>query len=343
MPLEEDLLEIEKQLHEIRTIRFKLWCVGRLAWTYIKSVLGFFIPNTLVLVIAGSLIGIIAPSNVPKEWISSWVPTGWGFVLVFGGVVLYVIVHEEVTVQTLFIWLCSAIIFGIFCSVPYLLIASDDPTVLYNGYATFTFVGTPLIFMFRRALIMWKDIKSLPSVISSLKQQIKEKETFRENMRKKGYVPIVDRYGEVKWGTPSQVKEWKKINGILDNNFAGYTPFQFRNFTAELFRRMGYDCEDLGSHVIAKKNDERLLIKAEKYTEGSLVGNKEVRDVIGSIYIHKANKAIFITTSDFTEYAYEQARNSPIELWNRQKLTQFIRKAFEEKMLKFEDQGVKKA
>ena len=37
-----------------------------------------------------------------------------------------------------------------------------------------------------------------------------------------------------------------------------------------------------------------------------------------------ANKAIIVTTSDFTKLAYKQAREAPIELWNRYKLYKMI-------------------
>jgi restriction endonuclease Mrr len=323
------LEEKEQKLKEIRSVKFKLWFVGRLTWTYIKSVLGFFIPNTLVLVVAGSLIGILAPNNIPKVWITTWLTVGWAFVLIFGGFILYA-VHEAFQTP-LFQWLCSAIIFGIFCGTPYLLTASDDPTFLYYGYVAFTFAGAPFIFMLRRALIMWKDIKSLPAAVSSLKQQIKEKETFRDSMRKKGLVPFVSRYGEEKWGTPSQVEEWKRIDIGLKNHFADYSPREFEEFVAKLFSAMGYEVSlgpyvgDYGADIIASKDNRRILIQVKKYAQGNLVGNREVRDTLGAVW-GKADKAILVTTSDFTEQAYEQAKGTPIELWNYRTLEEYIEK-----------------
>ncbi|MGB9923351.1 MAG: restriction endonuclease [Pseudothermotoga sp.] len=329
MSLEHVLEEKEQRLKEIQSVKFKLWFVGRLAWTYIKSVLGFFIPNTLILVVAGSLIGLIAPNNVPKVWISTWLTVGSAFVLVFGGFILYAI-HEAFKTPLLQ-WLCSAVIFGIFCSVPYLLTASDDPSFLYNGYIAFTFAGAPFIFMFRRALIMWNDLKSLPSAIFFLKQQIKEKETFRDNMKKKGLVPFVNRYGEEKWGTPSQVEEWKRIEISLKNHFADYSPREFEKFVARLFSAMGYEVSlgpyvgDYGADIIASKDNRRILIQVKKYAQGNLVGNREVRDTLGAVW-GKADKAIIVTTSDFTEQAYEQAKGAPIELWNYQTLEEYVEK-----------------
>ncbi|RLG91394.1 MAG: hypothetical protein DRO36_04315 [Candidatus Hecatellales archaeon] len=41
---------------------------------------------------------------------------------------------------------------------------------------------------------------------------------------------------------------------------------------------------------------------------------------------YKANKSILITTSDFTILAQEQAKEAPIELWNRKVLFNLIEK-----------------
>jgi len=327
--LENSLEEKEQKLKETQSAKFKLWFVWRLILTYIKSVLGFFMPNTLVLVVAGSLIGIVAPNNVPREWVSTWVPAGWVFVLIFGCPILFFI--RTTFKAPLLQWLCSAIVFGIFCGTPYLLIASDDPTVLYYGYAAFTFAGAPFVFMLRRALIIWEDIKSLPSAISSLKLQIKEKETFRENMKKKGLVPLINRYGEEKWGTPSQVEEWKRIDIGLKNHFADYSPREFEKFVARLFSAMGYQVSlgpyvgDYGADIMAHKDNRRVLIQVKKYAQGNLVGNKEVRGTHGAVW-GKADKAILVTTSDFTEQAYEQAKGGPIELWNYRTLEEYVEK-----------------
>ena len=42
----------------------------------------------------------------------------------------------------------------------------------------------------------------------------------------------------------------------------------------------------------------------------------------------KANKAIIITTSDFTIQAKKQAEEAPVELWNLKTLKQMVRKYF---------------
>jgi len=329
LSLENVLEEKEQELKKTQSTKFKLWFAGRLLWTYIKSVLGFFIPNALVLVIAGSLIGIVTPNNVPKEWINTWIPMGWIFVLIFGGSILCFI-YAAFKVP-LFQWLLVGIVFGVFCAIPYLLTPSDDPTVFYYFYAVFTLAVVPFTFMFRRALIIWEEIRSLPSTISLLKQQIKEKEAFRETMKKKGLVPFVNRYGEEKWGTPSQVEEWKRIDIGLKNRFADYSPREFEKFVAKLFSEMGYQVSlgpyvgDYGADIIAHKDNRRVLIQVKKYFQGKLVGNREVRDTLGAVW-NKADKAILITTSDFTEQAYEQAKGAPIELWNYRALEKYIEK-----------------
>jgi hypothetical protein len=159
------------------------------------------------------------------------------------------------------------------------------------------------------------------------------REKFELEQIEKGLVKFVDRKCREIWGTPQQVEEWKRIELGLRNNFADYAPREFEKFIAGLFQKMGYKVSlgpyvgDYGVDVIAQKDDRRILIQIKKYARGHLVGNREVRDALGAIW-GKADKAIFVTTSDFTEQAYEQARDAPIELWNHRTLKNFTERYF---------------
>jgi len=90
----------------------------------------------------------------------------------------------------------------------------------------------------------------------------------------------------------------------------------------ELFVKMGYVTHltpyiaDFGADIVAKKGSDTIVIQVKKYSQENKVGSPEVQRLLGSMYKYEANKAIFITTSDFTEEAQEQARGAPIELWN---------------------------
>ena len=137
-----------------------------------------------------------------------------------------------------------------------------------------------------------------------------------------------------KWGMPEQVKRWREIDIGLENNFADYSPYEFEEFIAKLFRKMGYTVEttskskDFGTDVIAKRGGETISIQVKKNAIGNNVGAQVVQQTLGSMWKFKANKSIIITTSDFTVQAEEQAKGAPVELWNRKVLEKTVRKYF---------------
>jgi len=311
----------------------------------------------LVTFIIASLCVAIRFLSIERSW---WAPRGG---------------RQHLLMQILVVILISSFIVG-------LIERSFYPVDLDTAFLILSLVLVPSYFAFTRARIVLNEIRasiiSLENKVNFLTDEVsniekrkreleakrrklkakrrkieearrkleEEKREFEKEMKKRGLIPVVTKFGGLRWATPELGKEWGKINELLEKNFVGCHPNEFRQFIAELFRKMGYECEYWGSKIIAKKKGEKLVVVAERYTEGSLVGNREVRDVIGTIYECNANKAIFITTSDFTEYAYEQARNSPIELWNLKKLKEsvemYLLKPLEQQMLSFDNSGIMK-
>jgi restriction system protein len=133
-------------------------------------------------------------------------------------------------------------------------------------------------------------------------------------------------------GTPEQVRNWKRIDIGMETNFAELSPREFEKFIADLFSKMGFQTElgpgvkDFGADIIAKRGTDIILIQVKKYSFGNNVGAQEVQQALGSMWKYKANKAIIITTSDFTIQAQEQAKGAPIELWNQETLFEMIKK-----------------
>jgi len=111
------------------------------------------------------------------------------------------------------------------------------------------------------------------------------------------------------------------------------SPHDFERFIGELFKNMGYVTRvtrytgDYGIDVIAEKEDEKIAIQCKKYDEGN-VSATDVQKLLGAMRLKgvKANKAILITTSDFTVQAKVQAEDNPIELWNWKTLYTMIKK-----------------
>lgn len=111
----------------------------------------------------------------------------------------------------------------------------------------------------------------------------------------------------------------------IKNNFSRFEPFEFERLVAKLFERKGYKTTvtqergDFGVDVIAEAGSDKIAIQV-KHWQAS-VGGPDVHKTVGSMITFGANRAMVVTSSDFTNQAYEiQKRGSPVELWNGSRL-----------------------
>lgn len=124
----------------------------------------------------------------------------------------------------------------------------------------------------------------------------------------------------------------RKIRETTMKEIDQLDPKQFEQFIARLFVKMGYNVEDLpfvgdyGADLLAKRGDETVVVQCKKYSLDNPVGAPEVQKTAGALVKYKAKKAVVVTTSDFTVRAVEQARGTPVELWNRDDLLQLVMK-----------------
>jgi restriction system protein len=137
------------------------------------------------------------------------------------------------------------------------------------------------------------------------------------------------------------------IEVLINSGYSLISPFEFEDLVATLFNRMGYETEvtsktgDYGIDIIAKDENDVIAIQTKKYATGNNVGNRDVQRLLGAMQLRhvKANKAILITTSDFTLQAVEQAKETPIELWDGAYISSLLRK-YLKKCKEGEDGGV---
>jgi restriction system protein len=54
---------------------------------------------------------------------------------------------------------------------------------------------------------------------------------------------------------------------------------------------------------------DQIYIQAKRYQEGNSIGSGDIRDFFGSLSLKKANKGIFVTTSNFTASAIQTAKD----------------------------------
>lgn len=111
----------------------------------------------------------------------------------------------------------------------------------------------------------------------------------------------------------------------IENNFARFEPFEFERLVSKLFEKKGYkttvtpERADFGVDVIAEAGKDKIAIQV-KHWQAS-VGGPDVHKTLGSMMTFGANRAMVVTSSDFTNQAYEiQKRGAPIELWNGSRL-----------------------
>lgn len=102
------------------------------------------------------------------------------------------------------------------------------------------------------------------------------------------------------------------------------TPAFFEDLLIELLLAMGYGGTGEGAaHALGKSGDngidgvidqdplgvDQIYIQAKRYAKGNNVGSSDIRDFFGALNLKKAQKGIFITTSDFTASAMQTAKD----------------------------------
>ena len=116
----------------------------------------------------------------------------------------------------------------------------------------------------------------------------------------------------------------------IANGYIRFDPYDFERLIARLFERKGYRAQvtqksgDYGADVIASTGKETIAIQVKKWQAN--VGGPDVQKTVGSMLMHRATRAMVITTADFTNQAYEiQRMGSPVELWNGARLADEFR------------------
>ena len=101
------------------------------------------------------------------------------------------------------------------------------------------------------------------------------------------------------------------------------SPVFFERAIVTLLLAMGYGVDDSSGSVIGRSGDggvdgvidqdplgvDQIYIQAKRYAPGNNVGSGAIRDFFGSLNIKKAQKGIFVTTSDFSSDALKTARD----------------------------------
>jgi restriction system protein len=121
---------------------------------------------------------------------------------------------------------------------------------------------------------------------------------------------------------------YKQINDALAADILDrtrkVTPDFFEELLIELLLSMGYGGNGEGAALaLGKSGDngidgvidqdplgvDQIYIQAKRYAQGNNIGSGDIRDFFGALNLKKAQKGIFITTSDFTPAAQQTAKD----------------------------------
>lgn len=116
---------------------------------------------------------------------------------------------------------------------------------------------------------------------------------------------------------------------VATNSFSKLSGSDFERLLYRLYEAMKYSVQlsakvgDQGGDLIVTKNQERILIQAKCYNN-STVGNGAVQEAVAARNHYDCNKAMVITTSNFTREATELAKTNNVELVPRDMLQKML-------------------
>ena len=108
----------------------------------------------------------------------------------------------------------------------------------------------------------------------------------------------------------------------IKNRFSNFSPYDFEDFIAQLFKDNGYKVEgtnysgDYGADVIVLKDGVKTAIQVKRYSSTNKVGVKDINQIIGGKEYHKCDKAMVVCTSDYTKQGKNLSSEANVELWN---------------------------
>lgn len=123
------------------------------------------------------------------------------------------------------------------------------------------------------------------------------------------------------------IKKQKKRKQYLNSplpEIDKMTGIEFEEFLKAHFEEIGYKAKmtpttnDYGADLILNKDGEKIVVQAKRWNDK--VGNTAVQEIVSAKGYYKADRAMVITNSYYTNNAYELAKANNVELWDRNNL-----------------------
>ncbi len=124
----------------------------------------------------------------------------------------------------------------------------------------------------------------------------------------------------------------RKVYGMTQEDLLKLSPRQFEELVAALFRAFGYKVRlkgrqgDHGVDLLVLASDGRkAVVQCKRWRKP--VGEPVVRDLYGTMYHEKADRAFLFAVGGFTDQAREWAQGKPISLYDGADLLRLWRQA----------------
>ena len=124
-------------------------------------------------------------------------------------------------------------------------------------------------------------------------------------------------------------RHYSRIEKLL-RHFANH-PYDFEEFIADLYKTKGFDTElttgasDGGKDIIMTKGRHKYAVEVKLYNQSHKVDRERIQKLHSAMIDIDADRGIFVTTSDFTDPAYEYADKYNIETINGEDLSKMIK------------------
>jgi Restriction endonuclease len=133
----------------------------------------------------------------------------------------------------------------------------------------------------------------------------------------------------------AKTRELKRFEHSLQKqeNFSDIdtmTGYEFEDFLITLFTELGYTVEqrkkshEQGLDLLLLRYGEKTAVQVKRYSKP--VGNKAIQEVNAARMYYHCQKALVVTNSYFTASAKQLAERCNVELWDRKKLKELIKK-----------------
>lgn len=124
---------------------------------------------------------------------------------------------------------------------------------------------------------------------------------------------------------------WKSLLESGIDVIDSMSGIEFEELLLAYYKKLGYrgsttpKTGDYGADLVLEKGNQRIVVQAKRWK--NIVGIEAVQQIIGAIKYYGAVKGMVVTNSVFTENAHKLARVNGVELIDREKLIEIMRKS----------------